>query len=172
MASAPTLPFVPVDEYLRTTYEPHCEYLDGVLWPKALPDRIHSRLQKLLLLLIAQQERKYGIEALPELHMRVTPTRWRVPDVCALVALPETPPLFTIEIVSQGEPWTELRAKVADHLAMNVSLVIVADPYNRTVTVATQSEPLREIKPPLLVDIPVPAAGTIQIDFDDLYRQL
>ena len=31
MATAPTLPLVSVEEYLRTSYEPNCEYIDGVL---------------------------------------------------------------------------------------------------------------------------------------------
>lgn len=180
MATAPTLPFVSVEEYLRTDYEPHCEYIDGVLKPKALPDFIHSYLQTLLILLIGAQRQKLGIYCLAELHSRVTPTRWRIPDVCALTKPPadgryadvDSPPLFTIEIVSKGEPWTDLREKIADHLAMGVATVIIADPYNRTVMVATQSEPLREISAPLTIDIQVPDRGVLQIDFDDLYRQL
>jgi hypothetical protein len=35
MAAAPTLPFVPVDEYLNTAYHPHMEYVDGVLVERA-----------------------------------------------------------------------------------------------------------------------------------------
>ncbi len=42
MATAPTLPFVPVEEYLRTEYEPGYEYLDGTLGPKAMPDFTHA----------------------------------------------------------------------------------------------------------------------------------
>jgi hypothetical protein len=49
MPAAPTLPLVSVEEYLRTHYEPHCEYLDGVLAPKAFPDYIHSTFQMLLM---------------------------------------------------------------------------------------------------------------------------
>jgi Uma2 family endonuclease len=53
------------------------------------------------------------------------PTDGRYADV-------DSPPLFTIEIVSKGEPWTDLREKIADHLAMGVATVIIADPYNKT----------------------------------------
>lgn len=48
MATAPAAPFVSVEDYLKTDYEPHCEYLDGVLLSKPMPDRLHSRLQALL----------------------------------------------------------------------------------------------------------------------------
>lgn len=180
MATAPTLPFVSVEEYLKTDYEPHCEYLDGVLKPKALPDLIHSYLQSLLLVLIGGQQHTLGLYALAELHSRITPSRWRLPDVCGMTSRPangrypdaETPPLFSIEIVSEGEPWTDLRGKLADHLAMGIKTVIIADPYNKTVLVATRTQPLHEISAPLIVDIEVPGKGVLQIDFDELYRQI
>lgn len=180
MDSAPTLPFVPVEEYLRTSYEPNCEYLDGVLKPKALPDRIHSRLQALIVALLLSRQDKYSLDCLPELHARITPTRFRIPDVCAMTkraassqyADADSPPLFTIEIVSRGEAWTDLRSKLSDHLAIGVQTVIIADPHGKTLLKATQSEPLREIRPPLIVDVDVPGAGILSIDFDDLYRQL
>jgi Uma2 family endonuclease len=180
MATAPSLPNLSVEEYLRSEFEPRCEYLDGVLVPKAVPDYIHSKLQKLLLLTLSAQEEKYGMEVLQELHVRIQPTRYRIPDVSGLTTPPAdgrypdagTPPLFTIEIVSREEPWPDTRAKITDHLNVGVSLVIVADPYNRTVMLVSRTEPLHEIAAPLLVNVPVPDAGVLQIDFDDLYRRL
>jgi Uma2 family endonuclease len=177
MAAAPA---VSVDEYLRTDYEPHCEYLDGVLLSKSAPDYIHSRLQALLIGTLCLTEKAYGLEGLPELHIRVTPTRFRVPDVTALTEPPRdgrypdrrTPPLFTVEIASLDEPWSALRGKVTDHLAIGVSTVIIADPYTRTVLVADQATPLRELTHPLIVEIPVPGGGVLKIDFDDLYAKL
>jgi Uma2 family endonuclease len=177
MATAPSLPFVPVEEYLRTSYEPYCEYIDGVLEPKALPDRTHSRLQGLLVSLLIALEEKYGFEVYPELHIRTAPSRFRIPDVCALLSRPqddryaEQPPLLTVEIVSKDEPWQKLRAKIADHQRMGVSLVIVADPYNKTVMVARQDAPLQEIVEPLIVSVTVPDRGVLQIDFDELFRK-
>jgi len=179
MATAPTAPLVSVEEYLRTDYEPNTEYLDGVLKPKALSDRIHARLQVLIAAYLLALEKKFGLDILTELHARVAATRFRIPDVCALTKPPtdgrydvDSPPLFTIEIVSKGEPWTDLRDKMADHLAMGVPTVIIADPYSKTVMVATQSEPVHEIGSPLIVPIPVPDMGILDIDFDALYSQL
>ena len=180
MSTAPAIPFVSVEEYLKTEYEPRCEYLDGVLQPKAMSDLTHGGVQALLAAFLLSQKKKYGLIVASELHSRVTPTRYRIPDVCVLTRRPQdgkyadaaTPPLFTIEIASQGEPWTELRGKLADHLAMGVSTVIIADPYNKTVMVATQAELLREIASPLIVNIEVPGRGLLQLDFDDLYSQL
>jgi hypothetical protein len=83
----------------------------------------------------------------------------------------DAPLLFTIEIASLDEPWPALRSKVSDHLAVGVSRVIIADPYNRTVMVASPDQPLHEMSQPLVVNIPVPEEGTLQIDFDQLYAQ-
>lgn len=178
MATAPTLPFVSVEDYLKSNHEPPCEYVDGTLIPKSVPDYIHSRLQKLLLLQLAAQEEKYGIEVCPELHIRINPTRFRIPDLCGLTEAPKdgryptTPPLFTIEIVSLEEPWPVVRAKVTDHLKMGVAMVIIADPYNKTVMTVRPGTSLAEVAPPLIVDVQVPEAGVLQIDFDLLYRKL
>src|SRR5688572_23890239 len=135
MATAPNLPAISEEEYLRTEYEPNCEYLDGVLVPKPLPDRIHSRLQALITAYLISVEAKFGFNAATEIHTRIAGGRWRVPDVAVLPSggndqrypNSETAPLLTIEVVSVGEPWSELRGKVTDHLSMGVGTVIVAD---------------------------------------------
>jgi Uma2 family endonuclease len=154
MATSPILPLVSVEEYLRTSYEPNCEYLDGVLAPKAMPDIIHSTFQMLLIMFFrSQSERFRRLLGLPELHIKITATRFRIPDIVGIAELPadvrypaaDRPPLFTIEIASKEEPWTELHDKLTDHLAMGVGTVIIADPYTRTVLVARQHEPLHEI---------------------------
>lgn len=180
MSAAPTVPFVSIESYLSTSYEPNCEYLDGRLLPKSMPDYLHSKLQALILLLLGTAGRDLGIEVLAEVHLRVTGNRFRVPDVAGLTAAPmdgrypdsRTPPLFTIEIVSQDESWSSLRGKVSDHLAVGVSVVILADPHSKSVMVATPDEPLHELRSPLLLDVPVPGGAVLQIDFDRLYSQL
>ena len=87
-------------------------------------------------------------------------------------ATSEAPPLLAIEIVSPTETWTELYAKVRDHLAMGVGTVIVADPRSQSVMVASQTKPLHDLSRPLLVEIEVPGQGTLPLDFDDIYNQL
>lgn len=182
MSTAPTLPFVSVEEYLNTDYEPNCEYLDGVLKPKAFSDDIHSAFQEILLAFLRAQKLQFPqLRGRPELHSRVTPSRFRIPDVAGTIRQrsgerypsPEPPPVFTIEIASKNEPWTDLHGKVTDHLAMGVTTAIIADPYNRTVLVATSQEPLRELASPRIVSIAIPGSDQLlQINFDDLYRQL
>jgi len=179
MATVPNLPAVSEEEYLRTDYEPNCEYLDGVLVPKPFPDRIHSRLQLLLGSYLLSIEQAYGLSTTLEIHTRIRPGRWRVPDIAVVRSgwkdrYPDVDaaPLFTIEIVSKDEPWSELRGKVTDHLSMGIGTVIVSDPHTRTVLVATQSQSLREIDPPLVVRVLIPGKDSLSIDFDHLFSQI
>lgn len=39
---------MPVEEYLRLTEKPYCEYRDGAVWPKARSDKLHSIIQRAL----------------------------------------------------------------------------------------------------------------------------
>jgi Uma2 family endonuclease len=65
----------------------------------------------------------------------VRPTRFRIPDVCAiplsdpLVEILRTPPLLCIEILSREDRMSEIQERVEDYLAMGVPAVWVIDPH-------------------------------------------
>jgi Uma2 family endonuclease len=178
MAALPSQPLVSVEEYLHGIYEPECEYLDGALEPKAMPDFKHSVLQGLLVALLVAQREKFGFRVCPELHVRVKPTRFRIPDISVLAGPPagasyvETPPLFTIEIISPDDPWPKVVRTVKEHHEMGVPTIIVADPRSREVFIAGQDGLLRELAAPLVVSVEPPGAGALEIDFDQLFSQL
>ncbi len=74
---------VPVEEYLRYSSDPNCEYRDGVLYPKPMPTTVHALLEFMLVLML----RKLGLQAAPEVTVRVSPTKYLVPDVAAAPVL-------------------------------------------------------------------------------------
>ncbi|HLY19767.1 MAG TPA: hypothetical protein VKR61_21220 [Bryobacteraceae bacterium] len=49
---------VPVEEYLRTSYQPDMEYVDGQLVERHVGERWHSRLRTLVILLLGSRERQ------------------------------------------------------------------------------------------------------------------
>ncbi len=53
MATATTL--IPIEEYLRTSYHPDCDYVDGEIQERNLGEREHARLQAVLTSLVLQQ---------------------------------------------------------------------------------------------------------------------
>ena len=77
--------FVPVDEYLATSYEPPCEYVDGQLIQKALPTWQHGILQAWIASPILNLFPRFVVGSEVRAHLR--PTEFRLPDI--LVDLPE-----------------------------------------------------------------------------------
>src|SRR5580692_859638 len=74
---------VPVEEYLRYSEKPNCEYREGVLYPKPMPTTFHGLLEFMLVVML----RRFGLQAAPEVTVRLSPTRYLVPDVIAAPVL-------------------------------------------------------------------------------------
>jgi Uma2 family endonuclease len=70
---------VSMEEYLRTSYEPKCEYADGVLLPKPVPTWEHALLQVWVASLIMRLFPRFAAGA--EVHNKVRETEYRVPDI-------------------------------------------------------------------------------------------
>jgi hypothetical protein len=54
-----TATLVPVDAYLRLTEKPYREYRDGVLYPKAMPTKLHSIIQRALMTMLQTREHRH-----------------------------------------------------------------------------------------------------------------
>lgn len=121
---------VSVQEYLHTSYSPDCEYVDGVVVERNLGEKPHSKIQTNLAFLLRQVK---GIRPWVEQRVQVSPTRFRVPDVCVTVGEPAeniftTPPLICIEILSPEDRLARLQEKIDDYLDFGVRHVWVIDP--------------------------------------------
>ena len=97
---------VPVSEYLSTAYSPDCDYVDGEVHERNLGELDHSDLQGRFIELLSRPENKEFIRINAEIRVQVSPTRYRVPDVCvrkvpaAREQIIRTPPLLCIEVLS------------------------------------------------------------------------
>src|ERR1700733_11643645 len=98
---------ISVDEYLRTTYRPDCDYVDGQVLERNLGERDHSRPQMLLSAYLFAREKEWRVIVMPEQRVQVKPTRFRIPDVCVIhedapdEQIVTTAPLICIEILSK-----------------------------------------------------------------------
>jgi Uma2 family endonuclease len=90
--SSPAL--VPVEEYLRYTEKPNCEYRDGIVYPKPLSDKFHSTVQCALVILLDAQ----GAQPLPELTVQISPTKYLVPDVTVANDFPGPYPTEPVQL--------------------------------------------------------------------------
>src|ERR1700759_3494622 len=72
---------IPVDEYLRTSYRPDREYIDGELRERSVGKWEHARIQYLLAVWFGQHESLWNIVGSTEQRLQVAPARVRVPDL-------------------------------------------------------------------------------------------
>jgi Uma2 family endonuclease len=130
---------VSLEEYLSSSYEPDCDYVDGVLEERNLGEWKHSNLQTTISAYLKYRARKWGVRVGVELRIRVSATRVRVPDVCVflrdreLEEVPTTAPLVCIEILSPEDRWPRVDKRIADFLGMGVERVWVFDPKKREI---------------------------------------
>lgn len=130
--AAITNSMVSVEQYLARTEKPNCEYEDGVLHPKPMPTFSHSEIQYRATALL----RKQGALAFPELTVRLSPTKFLVPDV-AVVRQVEgqyltAPALLCIEILSPEDGVGAMLAKCEKYHAWGVPFCWVIDPRKQT----------------------------------------
>ena len=147
--SARTL--ISVEDYLASAYEPDCDYVDGHIEERNVGEWDHSRLQGKVYAYLAKHYEEAGILAVPELRLRVSSTRFRVPDICVFLSnpgerVPTKPPFICIEILSPEDRMSRVEVRINDYLAMGVPYVWVLDPQTRQAFAATAAEGLKEVK--------------------------
>jgi Uma2 family endonuclease len=128
---------VPVEEYLRTTYDPDCEYVDGEVLERNLGERDHSTLQREFIFFFHSRRKEWKCFVFPEQRIQVSSRRYRVPDICVYVGEePEeqvfrTPPFICIEILSPEDRFERTQQRIDDYLRFGVPYVFVIHPRER-----------------------------------------
>jgi Uma2 family endonuclease len=129
--------FVSVREYLTTSYEPDCDYVDGRIEDRNVGEYDHGYLQTLLAVLFMNNRSTWGVLALTDVRTQVRSTRFRVPDVSVLRAdaprepIIRHPQLIAIEILSPEDRLSRMQVKVDDYLDFGVENIWVIDPETR-----------------------------------------
>ena len=124
---APVL--VPLEEYLRKSYRPDCDYVDGEVLERNLGERDHSELQREFILYLGTRAKKWGIQVFPEQRVQVSAQRFRIPDVCVVVGrAPQEqvfrkPPFICIEILSKDDSVNSIQERIDDYLKFGVPYV-------------------------------------------------
>jgi Uma2 family endonuclease len=127
---------VSVREYLSTSYRPDCDYVDGVVLERNWGEYDHARLQGEVLAYFHALRGELGLFVVPEQRVQISPTRFRVPDVCVVLGEPaeqifRTPPFICIEILSKDDRLSDMQDRVDDYLNFGVRYVWAIDPRTR-----------------------------------------
>src|SRR5437763_10588642 len=96
---------ISVEEYLRTSYRPDCDYVDGEVVERNVGEFDHNRTQLKLGGYFLQREQIWEIQVVPEQRVQVRPDRFRIPDVCVVLGrateqIFTKPPFLCIEVLS------------------------------------------------------------------------
>jgi Uma2 family endonuclease len=151
---------VSLEEYLSSSYEPDCDYIDGVLEERNLGEYDHSNLQTAISTYLRSRARSWNVRVVVAQRIRVSATRVRVPDVCVILRerdieqVPTKPPLVCIEVLSPEDRWPRVEKRIQDFLAMGVARVWAFDPKKGEVFEYTKSG-LRKVSEDLLEAPPV-----------------
>ncbi len=135
MATASTL--ISIEEYLRTSYRPDCDYVDGDIQERNLGEREHARLQAILTAWFYSQEKAWNVCTLVEQRIRVAPRRVRIADICLISRdapkeqVTVTPPLLCVEILSPEDRLPRAARVMEDYARMGVPNLWLLDPHDR-----------------------------------------
>lgn len=130
---------IPLEEYLRTTYRPDRDYVDGEVLERNVGEHDHSDLQSELVYYFRARRTQWRLHAVVEQRVQVSLNRFRIPDVCVVKsggphpAIFREPPFICIEILSKDDTQMSMQDRIDDYLRLGVSYVWVFNPATRRV---------------------------------------
>ena len=133
------LEIIPIEQYLKTSeYEPDADYVDGVIEERFGGEYDHSAWQMAICYWFRTHSKAWNIRVLPELRVRVSETRVRVPDVVVLAGdaplekVITHPPLAVFEILSPEDTVSRMLHRLEDYHQMDIPQIWMLDPVKRS----------------------------------------
>jgi Uma2 family endonuclease len=126
---------ISVDQYLRTSFDPDCDFVDGEVLERNVGKRRHGYAQARIAAWFVHRQQNLRLEPITELRMRVGPNKIRIPDVVvSQMPLPDeevftSPPYLCIEVMSPDDTMASLQDRLDDYLHFGVLNVWVVDPF-------------------------------------------
>jgi Uma2 family endonuclease len=155
-----TVEFSSVEQYLHAAYHPDCDYVDGEVLERNVGERDHSTVQRELVFFFRSRQQEWRTFVFPEQRVQVSPTRFRVPDVCVYLEKEpaeqvfRTPPFICIEILSPEDRLDRIQEKIDDYLNFGVRHVWVLNPRNRRAWIYTKQGSREVVEGVLRTDTP------------------
>jgi Uma2 family endonuclease len=133
-----TATLISLETYLTTSYEPDCDFVDGMLEDRNVGEYDHNVVQMALLFWFHQHGKEWRIRTIQEQRTRVASTRVRIPDVCVFsrdVPVEQVftrPQLIAIEVLSPEDRHTRIEARMSNFRSFGVPNLWVVDPETRS----------------------------------------
>ncbi len=170
---SPTQTMISVEEYLRTTYRPDCDYIDGQVLERNMGETPHGNLQMFFGWYFLNHRDEWRVDASSEQRVEVASSRYRIPDVCLISydspreLILHTAPVLCIEILSRDDRMKSIQERLDDYVRMGVQCSWVVDPWRGTAFQAGPDGILRETNTSLTVP-----TTAISITVDEIFAEL
>jgi len=161
---------IPLEEYLRTSYRPDRDYVDGELLERNVGEEYHSYLQIEIGAYLIARKKLWDIQAYSEQRVQVSARRFRIPDICVTLGgrsseqIFITPPYLCIEILSKDDTMESMQERIDDYLNFGVPFVWIVNPRMRRGWVYTR-ERFEEARDGIL------RAGVIEVPIPELFAE-
>lgn len=139
-AASTAASYVSMDAYLRfgSEHEPDAEYVDGLIEERPMGQWDHASWQQAIQLWFAAHTAEWNIRVRPELRVRVSSSRVRIPDVTVvdrdapIEQVLTHPPLAVFEVLSPEDTLPRTMRRLADFADMGVKEIWVINPETAT----------------------------------------
>jgi len=134
MATSTQPAHMSLDLYLKSSFEPDAEYVDGVIEERPMGEWNHANWQAAILEFFRRQRIEWKIRAVAELRVQVSKNRYRVPDVTILdrnlpiEQIVTCAPIAVFEVLSPEDSINRMMAKLADYERMGIKTILILDP--------------------------------------------
>ena len=128
-------PFMAEAEYLRSSFESDMDFVDGHLEERNVGEIEHANWQRALMAWFLSDRGFPLLIALPEVRVKVSGTRYRVPDVSLYERMPSgtivtEPPLAVFEILSPEDRYSRLKERFRDYHRMGIENLFAIERRN------------------------------------------
>ena len=141
------------EEYLRSSFEPDAELVDGRLEERPMGEIGHGRWQDAILAWFRGNP-GWDLRALPEVRVQVSAESFRVPDITVLLRdqlggrIVTEAPVAVIEVLSPEDRRPDLLIKLREYGAMGIRNIFVVDPESLSYSVFREGvlRPVRSVE--------------------------
>ena len=133
---AAALVFVPIEEYLRSSYSPDAEYIDGQIVEResTMGENEHSAWQGAIYTWFQTQAAQTGIRVRLELRVQVDACGFLIPDVTLLdrnlppESIATHPPVAVIDVLSPADQVGRVMKNGERYEKMGIRTILIVDP--------------------------------------------
>jgi Uma2 family endonuclease len=162
---------IPIEQYLRSSYEPDAEFVRGEIEERSVGEYDHNLVQWAILDWFRRHDKEWQTRSIQEQRTRLNADTVRIPDVSVWPRSARVEPVFThpqliaVEVLSPEDRQSKVQEKIEDYRQFKVPHIWVIDPVKRSGWDCSDGNWLRKNRFEV-------AGAPIYLDLDDLFREL